>query len=196
MKGDDAKCFEAGMDDYLAKPVNKSEMQRMLVKWLAHKVVHTPENSSEENSQNPTIAAKESVMSMISTRFEDTLIDAEAFDTISELLEDKFPDFLKQYIRNNSATLRRAYEAAENNDFQTLYDITHTMKSSSGSLGAIQLVKHAEEIEEAAKDAITQKTRKPPSLLKEVQHLQDAFNALSIHLEAELKELEKSFSLP
>jgi CheY-like chemotaxis protein len=34
MKGDREKCFETGMDDYLAKPVNPKEFSDMLEKWI------------------------------------------------------------------------------------------------------------------------------------------------------------------
>jgi signal transduction histidine kinase/CheY-like chemotaxis protein len=38
MKGDAERCFEAGMDDYLSKPVNLERLESVLQKWL---VVHS-----------------------------------------------------------------------------------------------------------------------------------------------------------
>jgi CheY-like chemotaxis protein len=40
MKGDREKCIETGMNDYLAKPVNKHELEEMLVKWISSTVLN------------------------------------------------------------------------------------------------------------------------------------------------------------
>lgn len=34
MKGDDKKCFDVGMDDYISKPIDSQKIQDILVKWL------------------------------------------------------------------------------------------------------------------------------------------------------------------
>lgn len=36
MKGDRQKCIDAGMDDYLAKPIKAEKLNQMLEKWLSH----------------------------------------------------------------------------------------------------------------------------------------------------------------
>jgi CheY-like chemotaxis protein len=35
MKGDREKCLQAGMDDYIAKPVQPKELSEALERWLA-----------------------------------------------------------------------------------------------------------------------------------------------------------------
>lgn len=43
IKGDREKCIEAGMDDYLSKPISPDKLVAMIEKWLER----SPENSSQ-----------------------------------------------------------------------------------------------------------------------------------------------------
>lgn len=51
MKGDDEKCFAAGMDDYLTKPLKPDELAEKLLKWLS------PEKFSDEGTDENAVAA-------------------------------------------------------------------------------------------------------------------------------------------
>lgn len=42
IQGDREKCTDAGMDDYLAKPVEKGRLEEMLVKWAGRKRGDSP----------------------------------------------------------------------------------------------------------------------------------------------------------
>jgi osomolarity two-component system, sensor histidine kinase TcsA len=37
LNGDKEKCFEAGMDDYISKPIDKNKLYRIINKWILKK---------------------------------------------------------------------------------------------------------------------------------------------------------------
>ena len=48
MKGDRKKCLDAGMDDYIAKPVNAKKLKDTLERWI-------PETTSDEKHSSPKV---------------------------------------------------------------------------------------------------------------------------------------------
>ncbi|KAF3313050.1 hypothetical protein TWF173_006430 [Orbilia oligospora] len=61
IKGDREKCREAGMSDYLSKPVVTANLERMLVKWLSYNgddnylsIRMTGQTPPRENAKRPT----------------------------------------------------------------------------------------------------------------------------------------------
>jgi DNA-binding response OmpR family regulator len=45
MKGDREKCLEAGMDDYLSKPVQAAQLATVLERWLGRATEETARDS-------------------------------------------------------------------------------------------------------------------------------------------------------
>lgn len=51
MKGDREKCIEAGMDDYVTKPVKKRQLAEALLKWMPESRHHNPFADTAASSQ-------------------------------------------------------------------------------------------------------------------------------------------------
>ena len=55
IQGDREKCEKAGMDDYLSKPVKRTVLERMIVKWIARDV-KSPEDPKQHNTAMPALS--------------------------------------------------------------------------------------------------------------------------------------------
>ncbi|MBF0543806.1 MAG: response regulator [Candidatus Riflebacteria bacterium] len=124
MKGDKEKCLEAGMDDYLSKPVRPNEISSILEKWLA--------NLKEDHTRKPI--AKLGPELKVFNR--EALLERMMGD--ESLLLEIVAEYSKGLpIRLN--TLKKAVELGNN---ELTEREAHSLKGSSANVGAelIQVV--------------------------------------------------------
>ena len=160
MKGDREKCLEAGMDDYLCKPVNPQELNDILEKWIAKQdssLLYEATNSDREPVQN--IFDKASLL--------DRLMGDE------ELANEILAGFLEDVPRKFSALK----EALDNRDAPSVLREAHTLKGASADVGGKALLETAFEIEKAgeAGDLETVKACMP-ELETQFERLKEAMN--------------------
>jgi PAS domain S-box-containing protein len=127
MKGDQEKCLEAGMDDYLAKPVTSEEIQRTLERWgqirMARKKGWDPKLPSDIGIYPPQIA------------------ELEAID--KNLLSQMIDLFLEQ----TPQLIRELKEVLQRGDALNIVKTAHRLKGSSLNLGILSLAGLCKKIE-------------------------------------------------
>lgn len=156
MQGDRELCLNAGMDDYLSKPVKTLELQTMLLRWLPDKL--TAPNSAEsehffptkaaeklEDQQNITsldiggkIAAHNGILHELQIKLDKlAVLDEQHLDGLRrETREELFQRLVKIFLNELPNYVSKIDSALEMQDSEALYQAAHKMKGSVSSLGA------------------------------------------------------------
>lgn len=106
----------------------------------------------------------------------EALVDAATYDGMKELLEDEFPSFLDMFFSENQDALDKIKNGIESQDAPAIRAAAHTLKSSSGYIGAIKLAKLAQDIETHASTGSTK------NLSVMFTESQDIFDTLKANL--------------
>ncbi len=83
-------------------------------------------------------------------------MDASAFAEMKELMGDSFKDIVALCIQTLPEQLNSIETAIEDQNAETLFTISHKMKSSCGSIGAFGLAEKAQVIELISRDGSAQ----------------------------------------
>jgi two-component system sensor histidine kinase EvgS len=152
MEGEDVKCCEAGMDDYVFKPVQLSQLMSKLDRWL-------PVPSAQPDAPPPL---DRSMLIEICGR------DAQAERALVE-----------EFRRLNEADAARLRSAAARKDVAELIEVSHRMKGAGRTIGAFPMAVLCERIERAAEHGQIEAALAVMPVLEE--ELQRATQFLDLH---------------
>jgi PAS domain S-box-containing protein len=134
LKGTAQKCFAAGIDDYLTKPIELHELRAIMTKWSS------PDAASDRNLEPP-----------------DRPSDREPLDdnALGRLLGTQDPsalvDYYRDFLETNSRTAEQITAAFETANIVEVGHLAHKMKSSARTVGANGLADCCQAMEQASK---------------------------------------------
>ena len=150
--------LENGFDDFLPKPVDVSQLNAVLEKWIPEQKRILKE--STHGSMDPNIIGQNSQDSQNSQNSQNQKITALKIPGINTAKGiamaggaiENYLSILKEYHIYGLRLLREFKECLDKNDLESFRIHAHSLKSASGSIGADRLFIASEAFESAAKD--------------------------------------------
>ena len=155
-EGEERRCFENGVNDYLSKPYNFEE--------LLNKLYHNLKNNTDDSvlfmeSQQKEIASEK-------------LIDFKYLKDFSDGDDTFIKNMISLFLNNTPETMQIILESNKNDDIKILKDEIHKLKSSLSILGMIKASNCVDVIEmEIEKNPLGQKRKDEVNNLNEICQL-------------------------
>ncbi|MFH7325159.1 PAS domain S-box protein [Desulfurivibrio sp. C05AmB] len=138
LKGEAEHCLEAGMDDYLGKPVQLGQLQGMLAKWLPAAVGPGP--VAEAPAAAETAPAPPAVP-----------VDVKVLKALVGDDEEIVNDFLAEFRNSALSTAAELGAACRAGQAAAAGALAHKLKSSARSVGALALGELCAALEQAGR---------------------------------------------
>ena len=132
MQGDRERFLAAGMDDYIAKPIDRDTLFEVLQRYAS------PLPAPAAPKDDDVKLQPENVTPLIGHEVLTYLLNELSPDTVVELIDE--------YMSHSSALLSQALTATEEEDLETVEYAIHTLKGMSGALGALRLAQTCQDI--------------------------------------------------
>ena len=134
MQGDRERCLEAGMDDYISKPVKPDNLLAILEKWV-ESVVKSSEDQSTANPQSDLPS-----------------VDLAGVLEITGDDPEFLAEFIQEFLGSTASQIDRLKSALSQEDAATAEREAHSIKGSAAAFGAEPLRELAFRVEQLASE--------------------------------------------
>ena len=171
MTGDREKCIDAGMDDYVSKPIKPEALFSVI-----NKVARKSQSEKEQKRPQPSQGSK--------TFSPKTFDLSGAMETVLGD-EDLFREIAGMFIESCSDYIAKIKEGITGNDAGILEREAHSLKGAVGNFGAKEAYEAAYRLEKLGKEG------EMATAEEELSNLERALNELVSEMKIVLQEMKK-----
>ena len=147
MAGDRERCLQAGMDDYLSKPINRETLQAVLARWGSamndDAAVQPPSVPGQMPSPPAAPPARDEAPAPV--------LDQDVLDELLEVIGPDTARIIGVFLDDTPPLIRQLQDASVAADLDQLRALAHSLKSASANVGAMALSAAAWRIEHDAR---------------------------------------------
>ncbi|WP_051205661.1 PAS domain-containing hybrid sensor histidine kinase/response regulator [Butyrivibrio sp. FC2001] len=190
ISGDKEKLLAAGFTDYLAKPVNIDEMEKMMMKYLPGDAISIVDPTAKGNDEakgndvaeeNPAEEEDDELQELPKVLREYKGIDAgKGIEYCGDA--DDYMYVIQTYAKSVNDKAAQIEKNLAEKDMDNYIINVHSLKSTSLAIGATQLSEKAKALEAAAKEG------KTDNIEEDTKQLLSDYRELKTVLDAALKE--------
>jgi len=166
MQGDREKALQAGMDDYVVKPVRVEELEAVLARWVAG-AEPAPDGKGETLPED------------------EPALDPEVISGLRDLEEGSpglLEELVEMFLEDAPPRIEALGVAVEEGDAHSVERISHSLKGSSGNMGGRRMSEVSEKLQIAGASADLEQA---PDLLSS---LREEFDRMREALRAEIED--------
>lgn len=170
---DRKECLDAGMDDYIGKPVRMGDLRQVLAKWLPIQVTDemAPADEGSKDESPP-------------------LLDRQVLISLGSLIREGEEGFSKElfrtFLKQSKLDIRQLEEGIISLEMENVRKAAHALKGSSSTIGAARFAEICSRIERMAAAG------QAPEIIEILDKFRMEFNELKRALSEEMKASDES----
>ncbi|WP_417454668.1 response regulator [Kiloniella sp.] len=156
MEGDRQKCLDAGMDDFISKPVLIDDLERVLQKWIVDRRSNADSGAAiDDNLQTGTLAKgnpEDDRSNYDRSEKGEQLVDFSEVETLKGKIGDRVFPIIECFVEFSAQTALNIQNALDERDNAAIKSAAHSFKPICFELGAKGLGRQAQQIEGVIRD--------------------------------------------